>query len=65
MISSGIDFFVEFCSLFPIQAVLKQHYSDNPKLAYTGEPIVKWPERVSRIKKVNDSTLGSKHCFTF
>lgn len=29
-----------------VQAVLKEHGSDNPKLSYTGEPIVKWPERV-------------------
>uniref|UniRef100_A0A8C4GUC4 [histone H3]-dimethyl-L-lysine(36) demethylase n=1 Tax=Dicentrarchus labrax TaxID=13489 RepID=A0A8C4GUC4_DICLA len=28
-------------------AVLEAHANDNPKLAYTGEPIVKWPERVS------------------
>ncbi|KAE8285889.1 Lysine-specific demethylase 2A [Larimichthys crocea] len=28
-----------------MRAVLKEHGSDNPKLSYTGEPIVKWPER--------------------
>lgn len=50
---------IEFGLLFSIQAVLKQHYSDDPKLAYTGEPIVKWPERVSRVKKINDFALGS------
>uniref|UniRef100_A0A8C4GVC0 [histone H3]-dimethyl-L-lysine(36) demethylase n=1 Tax=Dicentrarchus labrax TaxID=13489 RepID=A0A8C4GVC0_DICLA len=30
-----------------MRAVLEAHANDNPKLAYTGEPIVKWPERVS------------------
>lgn len=30
-----------------VQAVLKQCALDEPKLSYTGEPIVKWPERVS------------------
>uniref|UniRef100_A0A8C4NIQ9 [histone H3]-dimethyl-L-lysine(36) demethylase n=1 Tax=Dicentrarchus labrax TaxID=13489 RepID=A0A8C4NIQ9_DICLA len=28
-----------------MRAVLEAHANDNPKLAYTGEPIVKWPER--------------------
>uniref|UniRef100_A0A673A4E1 [histone H3]-dimethyl-L-lysine(36) demethylase n=1 Tax=Sphaeramia orbicularis TaxID=375764 RepID=A0A673A4E1_9TELE len=28
-------------------AVLIEHANDNPKQSYTGEPIVKWPERVS------------------
>uniref|UniRef100_A0A7N8YAY0 [histone H3]-dimethyl-L-lysine(36) demethylase n=1 Tax=Mastacembelus armatus TaxID=205130 RepID=A0A7N8YAY0_9TELE len=27
--------------------VLKEHANDNPMLAYTGEPIVKWPKRPS------------------
>lgn len=37
-----------FPPLFPlIQTVLQEHASDVPKLSYTGEPIVKWPERVS------------------
>lgn len=31
-----------------VQAVLKECAKDNVKLAHTGEPIVKWPERVSR-----------------
>uniref|UniRef100_A0A665XG83 [histone H3]-dimethyl-L-lysine(36) demethylase n=1 Tax=Echeneis naucrates TaxID=173247 RepID=A0A665XG83_ECHNA len=26
-------------------AVLNEHANDNPKMAYTGEPIVKWPKR--------------------
>uniref|UniRef100_A0A8D3EG47 [histone H3]-dimethyl-L-lysine(36) demethylase n=1 Tax=Scophthalmus maximus TaxID=52904 RepID=A0A8D3EG47_SCOMX len=30
-----------------IKALLKEHANDNPKLAYTGKPIVKWPKRVS------------------
>ncbi|GLD74165.1 lysine-specific demethylase 2A [Lates japonicus] len=30
-----------------MRAVLKQHASDNPKMSYTGEPIVKWPKRPS------------------
>uniref|UniRef100_A0A8C4NI86 [histone H3]-dimethyl-L-lysine(36) demethylase n=1 Tax=Dicentrarchus labrax TaxID=13489 RepID=A0A8C4NI86_DICLA len=34
-----------------MRAVLEAHANDNPKLAYTGEPIVKWPERVSRSTK--------------
>uniref|UniRef100_A0A8C6TWT2 [histone H3]-dimethyl-L-lysine(36) demethylase n=1 Tax=Neogobius melanostomus TaxID=47308 RepID=A0A8C6TWT2_9GOBI len=28
--------------------VLLEHSDDDPKLSYTGEPIVKWPERVNR-----------------
>uniref|UniRef100_A0AAQ5X091 [histone H3]-dimethyl-L-lysine(36) demethylase n=1 Tax=Amphiprion ocellaris TaxID=80972 RepID=A0AAQ5X091_AMPOC len=31
-----------------MRAVLKERASDNHKLAYTGEPIVSWPKRVSR-----------------
>ncbi|XP_034453454.1 lysine-specific demethylase 2A [Hippoglossus hippoglossus] len=30
-----------------MRAVLKEHSNDNPKLSYTGEPIVKWPKRPS------------------
>lgn len=30
-----------------MRAVLKEHANDNPKLSYTGEPIVKWPKRPS------------------
>uniref|UniRef100_A0A8D3CP11 [histone H3]-dimethyl-L-lysine(36) demethylase n=1 Tax=Scophthalmus maximus TaxID=52904 RepID=A0A8D3CP11_SCOMX len=30
-----------------IKALLKEHANDNPKLAYTGKPIVKWPKRPS------------------
>uniref|UniRef100_A0A671VPV7 [histone H3]-dimethyl-L-lysine(36) demethylase n=1 Tax=Sparus aurata TaxID=8175 RepID=A0A671VPV7_SPAAU len=30
-----------------IKALLKEHTSDNPKLSYTGKPIVRWPKRVS------------------
>ncbi|XP_029910000.1 lysine (K)-specific demethylase 2Aa isoform X2 [Myripristis murdjan] len=30
-----------------IKALLKEHASDNPKLSYTGKPIVKWPKRPS------------------
>uniref|UniRef100_A0A673A522 [histone H3]-dimethyl-L-lysine(36) demethylase n=1 Tax=Sphaeramia orbicularis TaxID=375764 RepID=A0A673A522_9TELE len=29
-----------------VSAVLIEHANDNPKQSYTGEPIVKWPERV-------------------
>ncbi|XP_070768972.1 lysine-specific demethylase 2A [Enoplosus armatus] len=28
-----------------MRALLKEHTNDNPKLSYTGEPIVKWPAR--------------------
>uniref|UniRef100_A0A665XGA8 [histone H3]-dimethyl-L-lysine(36) demethylase n=1 Tax=Echeneis naucrates TaxID=173247 RepID=A0A665XGA8_ECHNA len=28
-----------------MRAVLNEHANDNPKMAYTGEPIVKWPKR--------------------
>uniref|UniRef100_A0A7N8WNU0 [histone H3]-dimethyl-L-lysine(36) demethylase n=1 Tax=Mastacembelus armatus TaxID=205130 RepID=A0A7N8WNU0_9TELE len=28
-----------------MRVVLKEHANDNPMLAYTGEPIVKWPKR--------------------
>uniref|UniRef100_A0A8C2ZKA8 [histone H3]-dimethyl-L-lysine(36) demethylase n=1 Tax=Cyclopterus lumpus TaxID=8103 RepID=A0A8C2ZKA8_CYCLU len=31
-----------------MRTLLKEHSNDNPKLSYTGKPIVKWPERVSR-----------------
>ncbi|XP_023653161.1 lysine-specific demethylase 2A isoform X1 [Paramormyrops kingsleyae] len=31
--------------LHDIRAVLEEHANDDPKLAYTGKPIVKWPER--------------------
>ncbi|XP_030000749.1 lysine-specific demethylase 2A [Sphaeramia orbicularis] len=30
-----------------MRAVLIEHANDNPKQSYTGEPIVKWPERPS------------------
>ncbi|KAM3622700.1 uncharacterized protein V6R79_002126 [Siganus canaliculatus] len=30
-----------------IKALLKEHASDNPKLSYTGKPIVRWPKRPS------------------
>ncbi|XP_029020466.1 lysine-specific demethylase 2A isoform X2 [Betta splendens] len=30
-----------------MRAVLKEHASDDPKLSYTGQPIVKWPKRPS------------------
>ncbi|XP_032419254.1 lysine (K)-specific demethylase 2Aa isoform X4 [Xiphophorus hellerii] len=29
------------------KALLKEHANDNPKLSYTGKPIVKWPPRPS------------------
>uniref|UniRef100_A0A8C2ZJW2 [histone H3]-dimethyl-L-lysine(36) demethylase n=1 Tax=Cyclopterus lumpus TaxID=8103 RepID=A0A8C2ZJW2_CYCLU len=28
-----------------MRTLLKEHSNDNPKLSYTGKPIVKWPER--------------------
>uniref|UniRef100_A0A8B9KGD7 [histone H3]-dimethyl-L-lysine(36) demethylase n=1 Tax=Astyanax mexicanus TaxID=7994 RepID=A0A8B9KGD7_ASTMX len=31
--------------LHDMRALLKEHANDNPKLAYTGRPIVKWPKR--------------------
>ncbi|XP_044202641.1 lysine (K)-specific demethylase 2Aa isoform X3 [Thunnus albacares] len=30
-----------------IKALLKEHANDNPKLSYTGKPIIKWPKRPS------------------
>ncbi|XP_041641155.1 lysine (K)-specific demethylase 2Aa isoform X1 [Cheilinus undulatus] len=30
-----------------IKALLKEHANDNPKLSYTGKPIVRWPKRPS------------------
>ncbi|XP_059190229.1 lysine (K)-specific demethylase 2Aa isoform X2 [Centropristis striata] len=30
-----------------IKALLKEHANDNPKMSYTGKPIVKWPKRPS------------------
>uniref|UniRef100_A0A4W6DI65 Lysine demethylase 2A n=1 Tax=Lates calcarifer TaxID=8187 RepID=A0A4W6DI65_LATCA len=45
-----------------MRAVLKQHASDNPKISYNGEPIVKWPKRVSREPLFTHlSPAGSKH----
>lgn len=47
-------YLILFCVFLPlvssplVQGLLKKHASDDPKLSYTGEPIVKWPERVSR-----------------
>lgn len=40
-----------FCLITPfcVQALLKEHANDNPKLSYTGKPIIKWPKRVSRV----------------
>lgn len=41
------------CNIFSstlVQALLKEHANDDPKLSYTGEPIVRWPERVRRHK---------------
>ncbi|CAF90519.1 unnamed protein product, partial [Tetraodon nigroviridis] len=29
-----------------IKALLKEHANDNPKLSYTGKPIITWPKRV-------------------
>uniref|UniRef100_A0A7N8X2K0 [histone H3]-dimethyl-L-lysine(36) demethylase n=1 Tax=Mastacembelus armatus TaxID=205130 RepID=A0A7N8X2K0_9TELE len=36
-----------FCYLVSgvLQALLKEHANDNPKLSYTGKPIIKWPKR--------------------
>ncbi|MCJ8730314.1 hypothetical protein PDJAM_G00182870 [Pangasius djambal] len=33
--------------LHDMRALLKEHANDNPKLSYTGRPIVKWPKRPS------------------
>ncbi|XP_013855734.1 lysine-specific demethylase 2A, partial [Austrofundulus limnaeus] len=30
-----------------IKALLKEHANDNPKLSYTGNPIIRWPQRPS------------------
>lgn len=37
---------VSWLLLGVLQALLKEHAGDVPKLAYTGRPIVKWPKRV-------------------
>ena len=42
--------------LCPSQVVLRQHAAEEAKLSYTGEPIVKWPKRVSS----SEVTLGVK-----
>uniref|UniRef100_A0A4W5KSY6 [histone H3]-dimethyl-L-lysine(36) demethylase n=1 Tax=Hucho hucho TaxID=62062 RepID=A0A4W5KSY6_9TELE len=34
--------------LHDIRALLEEHCNDDPKLSYTGKPIVKWPKRVSQ-----------------
>ncbi|KAM6953365.1 lysine-specific demethylase 2A [Aplochiton taeniatus] len=33
--------------LHDMRALLEEHATDNPKLSYSGEPIVKWPKRPS------------------
>ncbi|XP_062852370.1 lysine (K)-specific demethylase 2Aa isoform X3 [Trichomycterus rosablanca] len=33
--------------LYNIRVLLKEHANDNPKLSYTGKPIVRWPKRPS------------------
>uniref|UniRef100_A0A671MPW5 [histone H3]-dimethyl-L-lysine(36) demethylase n=1 Tax=Sinocyclocheilus anshuiensis TaxID=1608454 RepID=A0A671MPW5_9TELE len=33
--------------LSDIRKLLEEHANDNPKLSYTGNPIVKWPKRVA------------------
>lgn len=41
---------MEFVFIFvspPLQKILMEHASDDPKLSFTGKPIVKWPKRVS------------------
>lgn len=54
-----------------VQAVLKEHADDTPQLSYTGEPIVKWPERVSRKTRICEqiftTTSGSsdRHFFIY
>uniref|UniRef100_A0A8C1Z8E6 [histone H3]-dimethyl-L-lysine(36) demethylase n=1 Tax=Cyprinus carpio TaxID=7962 RepID=A0A8C1Z8E6_CYPCA len=40
--------------LSDIRKLLEEHANDNPKLSYTGKPIVKWPKRV--VKKVSPSS---------
>lgn len=43
---------MEFVFIFvspPLQKILMEHASDDPKLSFTGKPIVKWPKRVSWI----------------
>uniref|UniRef100_A0A673K6R2 [histone H3]-dimethyl-L-lysine(36) demethylase n=1 Tax=Sinocyclocheilus rhinocerous TaxID=307959 RepID=A0A673K6R2_9TELE len=32
-----------------IRKLLEEHANDNPKLSYTGKPIVKWPKRVAPV----------------
>ncbi|KAF0037959.1 hypothetical protein F2P81_010833 [Scophthalmus maximus] len=45
-----------------IKALLKEHANDNPKLAYTGKPIVKWPKRVSSPHVQNNGKGRSAKC---
>uniref|UniRef100_A0A8C1C0V1 [histone H3]-dimethyl-L-lysine(36) demethylase n=1 Tax=Cyprinus carpio carpio TaxID=630221 RepID=A0A8C1C0V1_CYPCA len=35
--------------LSDIRKLLEEHANDNPKLSYTGKPIVKWPKRVAPV----------------
>lgn len=37
--------------VFPFKALLKEHANDNPKLSYTGKPIVRWPKRVRSLNE--------------
>uniref|UniRef100_A0A8C3G1E6 [histone H3]-dimethyl-L-lysine(36) demethylase n=1 Tax=Cyclopterus lumpus TaxID=8103 RepID=A0A8C3G1E6_CYCLU len=49
-----------------MRTLLKEHSNDNPKLSYTGKPIVKWPERRptkrSSISALRRRRVRCKHC---
>uniref|UniRef100_H2SK80 Lysine (K)-specific demethylase 2Aa n=1 Tax=Takifugu rubripes TaxID=31033 RepID=H2SK80_TAKRU len=40
-----------------IKALLKEHANDNPKLSYTGNPIITWPKRVGVCEKAPQRLL--------
>ncbi|XP_056890968.1 lysine (K)-specific demethylase 2Aa isoform X2 [Takifugu flavidus] len=42
-----------------IKALLKEHANDNPKLSYTGNPIITWPKRVGVCEKAPERLLPS------
>uniref|UniRef100_A0A674MIN8 [histone H3]-dimethyl-L-lysine(36) demethylase n=1 Tax=Takifugu rubripes TaxID=31033 RepID=A0A674MIN8_TAKRU len=41
-----------------IKALLKEHANDNPKLSYTGNPIITWPKRVGVCEKKPASSMS-------
>lgn len=56
--------FLTTLSFFFFQALLKEHTNDNPKLSYTGKPIVKWPPRVNIHLNLTQTSFCTKTTFS-